>query len=263
MRRSLFVVLPIALALMAGCSQQKPPYLVYVSNEGSGDMSVIDPNQPNAIGTITLGKRPRGIQTSGGLIFVALSGSPSAPPGVDESTLPPPDKSADGIGVVDLAQQKVVRKLFGGSDPEQFAVSKDGKLLYVANEDAAGLSIVDITGGKVLQTLPTGEEPEGVTVSPDGKFVYVTSENDGEVSVVDATNNKVLKHIKVGRRPRSIAFLPDGSNAFVTNENDAMLTVIDAVKQAKAAGIRTGLVSNSIGAGSWAESWRSSPGRSL
>ena len=54
-------------------------------------------------------------------IFVALSGSPAAPPGVDESTLPPPDKSADGIAVFDPAQKKVLRKLPGGSDPEQFA----------------------------------------------------------------------------------------------------------------------------------------------
>src|SRR4030095_8355613 len=107
-----------------------------VSNEGSGDMTVIDPDKPEAIATIPLGKRPRGIHAGGGFIYVALSGSPAAPPGVDESTLPPPDKSADGIGVVDLTQQKVVRKLYGGSDPEEFAVSSDGKRMFVANEDA-------------------------------------------------------------------------------------------------------------------------------
>ena len=71
-----------------------------------------------------MGKRARGIHPSadGKLIFVALSGSPFAPPGVDESTLPPPDKSADGIGVFDIAQNKMLRKVPGGSDPEQFAV---------------------------------------------------------------------------------------------------------------------------------------------
>jgi hypothetical protein len=40
---------------------------------------------------------------------VALSGSPIAPPGVDESTLPPPDKRADGIGVVSVADRKLLR----------------------------------------------------------------------------------------------------------------------------------------------------------
>ena len=91
--------------------------------------------------TVPIGKRARGIHPSadGKLIYMALSGSPFAPPGVDESTLPPPDKSADGIGVFDIAQNKLLRKVPGGTDPEQFAVGKDG-LLYVSNEDAAGLS---------------------------------------------------------------------------------------------------------------------------
>jgi YVTN family beta-propeller protein len=206
------------------------PYLVYVTNEGSGDLSVIDPALDQVLDTIPLGKRPRGVQFAGGRIYVALSGSPSAPPGVDESTLPPPDKSADGIGEVDLAAKKVVRKLFGGSDPEQFAVSAGSKFLYVANEDAAGLSVIDIEQSKVLTTIPTGAEPEGVRLRPDGKFVYVTSEDEGTISVIDTAANKAISKIKVGRRPRDIAFLPDASKAFVTNENDASLSVLDGVK---------------------------------
>src|SRR5262245_13780287 len=214
---ALWLLAPILFAIGCTSTPPKPAYLVYVSNEGSGDMTVIDPAKDKAVSTIQLGKRPRGIHASGGLIYVALSGSPAAPPGVDESTLPPPDKSADGIGVVDPAQQKVVRRLFGGSDPEQFALSSDRKLMYIANEDAAGVSIINLTDGEVLQTLATGEEPEGVSLSPDGKFVYVTSENDGTVAIIDVGTAKVLKKIKVGRRPRSVAFLPDGSRAYVTN----------------------------------------------
>ena len=227
-----FSTIPAALALLlAACSQTpKSAYLVYVSNEASGDMSVIDPAQPQAVARLPLGKRPRGIHAGNGMIFVALSGSPAAPPGVDESTLPPPDKSADGIAEFDPKQQKIVRKLPGGSDPEQFALSPDGKLMYVANEDAAGVSIVELAGGKVLATVPTGEEPEGVTLAPDGKSVYVTSEDEGTVSVLDLASNKVVKSIKVGRRPRAVAFLPDGSRGFVTNENSGFVSVLDCAR---------------------------------
>jgi PQQ-dependent catabolism-associated beta-propeller protein len=228
-----FLVPALVLAL-AGChstpTAPKPAYLVYVSNEGSGDMTVIDPDKPEPLATIPLGKRPRGIHAAPGFIYVALSGSPSAPPGVDESTLPPPDKSADGIGVFDLQQQKIVRKLFGGSDPEQFALSRDNKRIYVSNEDAAGVSIIDLSEGKVLGNIKTGEEPEGVTLSPDGRFVFVTSEDEGTVAVIDVAAGKTIKTIKVGRRPRSVAFLPDGSRAFVTNENDAAVTVLDVAR---------------------------------
>ncbi|MEQ1871617.1 MAG: hypothetical protein ABL961_16500, partial [Vicinamibacterales bacterium] len=88
-----------------------PALGVYVTNETSGDLSVIDAATNAVIGTIPLGKRPRGIAASpdGTTLFIALSGSPAAPPGVDESKLPPPDRTADGIGVVDIASMKLVR----------------------------------------------------------------------------------------------------------------------------------------------------------
>src|SRR5579863_7836367 len=128
----------VFLAALLCCCSSRKSYRVYISNEGSGDMTVIDPDKLEAIETIPLGKRARGIHPSpdGKLIYVALSGSPMAPPGVDESTLPPPDKKADAIAVFDIAQHKVTKKLPAGSDPEQFAVAKDS-ILYITNEDAS------------------------------------------------------------------------------------------------------------------------------
>src|SRR5436305_691018 len=220
----------LLLVLLAACAHG-PTYRVYISNEGSGDLSVIDPVRMETVATVPIGKRARGIHASadGKLIYIALSGSPFAPPGVDESTLPPPDKSADGIGIFDVAANKMLRKVPGGSDPEQFAIGRDG-VLYVSNEDVGGLSFVDPARGDVLSTVPTGKEPEGVTLTPDGKFVYVTSEDQGTVTVVDTATRQPVKTIKVGRRPRGIAFLPDGSRAYVTNENDATLSVIDTAR---------------------------------
>ncbi len=90
------------------------------------------------VATIPLGKRPRGVHLSpdGKLLYIALSGSPIAGPGVDESTLPPADKKADGIGVVDVEKNAFIKLMPAGSDPEEFALSHDGLKLYIANEDA-------------------------------------------------------------------------------------------------------------------------------
>ena len=183
-------------------------YRIYATNEVSGDLSVIDSASLEVIATVPLGKRPRGIHASPDhrTIYVALSGSPPAGPGVDESTLPPPDKDADGIGVFDVAQNKLLRVIKGGSDPENFDVSLDGKTLFVSNEDVSGVSFVDVEAGQVTKTIKTGEEPEGVKVTPDGKLVYATSEEEGTLSVVDIAAGKKTASIKVGRRPRTIAF---------------------------------------------------------
>src|SRR5512132_2032874 len=234
--------------LCAGCGGSQPPAAtttpapapaaapaappavgVYVTNETGGDMSVIDAATNAVVATIPLGKRPRGIIASPDrtLLYVALSGSPIGGPNVDESKLPPPDRSADGIGVVDVRQRKLVKTLPSGPDPEQVAISADGKQVYVANEDAAQLSVIDTSDGHLVQTFKIGEEPEGVTVEPSGKRVWVTSEADGAVFVADLDAKKVAKSVKVGPRPRSIAFTPDGGRAYVPSENGATLTQID------------------------------------
>src|SRR6516162_9936760 len=66
-------------------------YRIYISNEKSGDLSIIDSTTQTVIATTPLGKRPRGIHASpdGKTIYVALSGSAIGGPGVDESKLPP------------------------------------------------------------------------------------------------------------------------------------------------------------------------------
>jgi YVTN family beta-propeller protein len=129
-----------------------------------------------------------------------------------------------------VAQNEVVRVLPGGSDPENFDVSKDGKQLFISNEDASAVSIVDIASGTVLKTIKRGGQPEGVQVAPDGKRVFITSEEDGTVAVLDLAVGHIISTFKVGHRPRSIAFMPDGSRAYVNAENDRTVVLVDAAK---------------------------------
>jgi YVTN family beta-propeller protein len=251
--RSRAAALFTGVTLLAGCSRESPapsaaetqpaasqPTVpleqalagrLYVTNESSGDLSVVDVATMRVVATIPLGKRPRGIRLSPdkSTLYVALSGSPLAPPGVDESTLPPPDKKADGIGVVDVKTGKLLRVIPGGSDPEQLAVSRDGKWLFVANEDVAQASVIEVDDGKVIATIPVGEEPEGVEMRPDGKVVYVTSEETGEVFVIDAVAPRLITKFTAGPRPRSTGFLPDNRRAYVGSENGSSVLLVDAV----------------------------------
>ncbi len=232
-----YLLIPACLALFTAACSQKPAeptgYRVYVTNETSGDLTVIDSSNMEVVENVHLGKRPRGIHVSPDhkLLYIALSGSPIGGPNVDESTLPPPDKSADGIGIFDIAQNKVVKVIEGGSDPENFAVSKDGKWIYVSNEDDDGVSFIDLTTGKLVPpTVKTGDEPEGVSLTADGKTIYSTNEADGTVSVIDTASKALIKTFKVGRRPRNVVFLPDGQHAYVNAENDGNIGMIDMTK---------------------------------
>ncbi|HEX5042001.1 MAG TPA: beta-propeller fold lactonase family protein [Candidatus Polarisedimenticolaceae bacterium] len=226
---------PAVAAGATGCtsrSHAEQALHLYVSNEVSGDISVYDAQTLRPLRRIDVGKRPRGLRLSpdGSLLYVAVSGSPREPPGTDPSTLPPPDRRADGIAVVDPARGRVLRILESGTDPESFALSPDGKWLCVSNEDAAQASFVDLATGKVVAQVPVGGEPEGVAVHPNGSVVYVTSEEENQVVVLDADRHVEVARFSTGPRPRGIAFTPGGARAFITNENGASLTVADAWK---------------------------------
>ena len=244
MLRTSAVLAAVLIAALAGTRAADPPaakataYRVYVSNERSGDVTVIDPAKLDAVATIPVGKRPRGIHPSpdGKTLYVALSGSPiHGPPELDAKGNPvfpdedpsQGDRAADGIGVIEIEKHKFVRKIMTGSDPEEFAVSRDGKRIVASNEDAGTASVLNILTGKVEAVVAVKKEPEGVAFTPDGKFVYVTCETHGEVFVIDAATNKTVAEIAVGGRPRTVAFLPDGSRAFVPSESAGTLSEID------------------------------------
>jgi YVTN family beta-propeller protein len=185
---------------------------LYVTNEISGDISVIELTGHTVVATIPVRKRPRGVRVSpdGTAVYVALSGSPIAGRNVDERTLPPPDRRFDGIGMIDVRSGKLVKTLPGGSDPEQLAVSLDGRRLFVANEDAGEVSVVDVAAGEVIGSIEVGGEPEGVDLSPDGRWVYVTSEEDNQVpsSIPARSRSRRCCRSAPGRGPP--AFCPMG-----------------------------------------------------
>lgn len=214
------------LLVAAGCHRGHGPRL-YVSNEDDGTISVVDARTYQVVDTIAVGKRPRALRLSAdrSKLYVALSGSPKAGPGVEEASLPPPDRTADGIGVIDLASLSVVRVLPSGPDPESFDLVGDHRLA-VSNEETAEASIVDAQSGKLTAQVPVGREPEGVATAPD-RTVWVTSEGDHRISVIDPVENRELARIETGERPRGVAFTPDGARALITNENDGSVTVAD------------------------------------
>ena len=80
-----FLVLGIAVALgmvLALHVQAADKLRIYVSNEDSGEITVVDPGAGQVLQRLNVGKRPRGIKLSpdGKFLYVALSGSPSAGP---------------------------------------------------------------------------------------------------------------------------------------------------------------------------------------
>jgi len=241
---ALLAVALAALLPVANPARAAGGYQVYVTNEQSGDVTVIDCASLETVATFPVGKRPRGVHASpdGKTVYVALSGTPiEGPPELDANGNPvfkrdkkddddddvAADKSADGIGVVDVATRKLTKKISVGSDPEEFDLSPDGHHLYVSNEDVKTASSVDIANGKVERIVPLSQEPEGVALTPDGKTLVVTCETGGDVFFIDVATFKVKGQLKVGPRPRSVAFVDGGKLAVIPSESAGNLYVVD------------------------------------
>jgi len=226
----------LAFPFLLGCDQHKPAqppklaagacWRVYTANELSDDITVLEEPAHKLLATVKVGKRPRGMAVSGGTLYIALSGWPIAGPGVDEDKLPPPDKTADGIGAFDMANGKIVKVLHGVANPEQLAVSPDGKMLYSPDEDASLVHFIGADGSD-HGSVKVAPEPEGVAVSPDGKQLYVTSEGGGTVSIIDTATPKIIKSFPAGERPRGVTFSPDGKRVYVSSELGGQLIAID------------------------------------
>jgi len=167
---------------MAARGKSAQNYDIYVSNERSDNVTVINGATREVVATIAVGKRPRGIHLSpdGKTVYVAVSGTPPEPPPKLDANGNPifqkghddddddknADKSADGIAVVDVAQRKLTGKLPAGSDPEQFAVSSDGTRLFISNEDVATASVLNIASGKVEKSFPSTRSRKALASGP-------------------------------------------------------------------------------------------------
>ncbi|MCP5145546.1 MAG: beta-propeller fold lactonase family protein [Gammaproteobacteria bacterium] len=221
----------IAAALLTSTAQAADAYRIYVTNEDSNTVSVIDGASMQVMESIAVGKRPRGLRLSadGRSLYVALSGSPKCPPTMpdEECEAQVRDPGQDGIAQIDTRSGQVVRTYPGGSDPEQFDISPTAPRIYISNEDAGSTTVLDTVTGNVIATISVGDEPEGVKVSPDGSTVLVTSEADHDIAVIDSQSHVALKRIPVGLRPRDIIFRPDGRYAFVSTELSREVVMLD------------------------------------
>src|SRR3984885_15330427 len=72
----------ISWSLLSAQTLTGQSYQILVSNEKSGDVTVINGSDLKVAATFPVGKRPRGIQVSpdGKTVYVAMSGTPVAPP---------------------------------------------------------------------------------------------------------------------------------------------------------------------------------------
>jgi PQQ-dependent catabolism-associated beta-propeller protein len=184
--------------------------LVFVSNERSNDIAVIDPSKDDAIiKRIATAGRPRDMSFNRDFTNLLVACGDD-----------------DVIQIIDVARLQVIDSVPTGPSPEMFKLSHDDKLIYVSNEENSTVQVIDVASKVIQFEISTGAEPEGIALSADGKTLYTTSEVADMVHVIDAEEGVVTENVLVDTRPRRF-IQPNDHEIWVSNELSGTVSVID------------------------------------
>jgi YVTN family beta-propeller protein len=182
------IFLPNAAAAAQG--QQK----LYVTNSAGNDVTVIDVATNQPIGRIEVGLHPHGIAVTASqdVILVTIEG---ANPGE--------------LVWIDPFTDKITRRMPVGPEPNQLAVTPDGKFAYVPCSDGYW-DVVDLGQAKVIERIFTGGRPHNTLCSADGKRMYLAPMGaPKKVTIVDVATHKPTGEIRFSNVVRPIAVSQD------------------------------------------------------
>jgi YVTN family beta-propeller protein len=149
--------------------------------------------------------------------------------------------SDDSVSVIRTDQNKVVKKIKVGNEPQGVAVDPLNRYAYVVNAAGNSLTVLRITDARPGNfkaakdnrfgskgTIITGAEPWNVVASPDGKRVYVANSAQDTITVLDVATRKVVGDVALRKsicnaedqerrfQPRGMAITANSKRLYVT-----------------------------------------------
>jgi YVTN family beta-propeller protein len=195
----LAVVAAVALCTISAAAQSK--VRIIQTNSAGDNVHIIDPATNKVVGVIS------GIEVS--------HGAGVAP---DGSRIYISDESESSLDVVDAKTLKVIKRVPLSGHPNNMAVGKDGKHVYVGIIQApGGVDVIDTVAFERIKTIPTKGTIHNAYVTPDGKYVVAGSIAGKTVNVIDAKTEEPAwtLDMDLGVRPMTFNTNPDGSTKWI------------------------------------------------
>jgi YVTN family beta-propeller protein len=120
------------------------------------------------------------------------------------------DMAANGIWLIDAHTFRKIRFIHTGLGTHGFLVSRNGKLLYIANRGEGSISVLNFATNKVVHKwrIPGGGSPDMGGISPDGKVMWWSGRYNGVVYAMSTRNGQLLAKIPVGSGPHGVCVFP-------------------------------------------------------
>ena len=197
---------------------------VYVTNQRSNTVSVIDGASNAVVVTIPVGAGPLFLDVNPTTNRVYVTNS-----------------FGNSVSVVDGASNSVIATIPVGRQPTRVLVDSATNRIYVANFMTDNVSVIDGTANAVVATVAVGFRPTALALNPSTNRIYVANTNGGSVSVIDGSSNAVLATIPVGTSPQALAVNPTTNRIYAANNGSNNVSVIDGAANAVVATIPAGV----------------------
>jgi YVTN family beta-propeller protein len=171
------------------------------TNSAGDNVDLIDPTTNTVVGVI------EGIDVP--------HGAGAAP---DGTRIYISDESAKSLDVVDSRTLRVMAHVALSGRPNNMAVGRDGRHVYVGiAEPPGGVDVIDSSSLQRTKTIPTRGAIHNVYVTPDGNDVVAGSIEGKTINVIDARSEQPLWSLDMGLGVRPMAFSrnPDGSTRWI------------------------------------------------
>src|SRR6202158_155010 len=195
MRKIAPLGLLLALPLAAGTVR------ILQTNSAGDNVSVIDPVTNKVVGEI------RGIEVN--------HGAAAAP---DGSRFYISNEGNSTLDIADAKSLKVIKSIPLTGHPNNIAISKDGKRVYVSIAVAPGaVDVIDTTSQERVKSIPVKGAVHNTYVTPDGKYVVSGSIQSKTITVIDQKTEEPAWSLTMdlGIRPMAFAANPDGSTKWI------------------------------------------------
>ena len=129
--------------------------------------------------------------------------------------------------------------------PEQgldWALTKDGKWLYVTMPDAAAVALIDTAKHSLVTTIATGpgSKPTRIALAPNEQSIWIGLDDSSTVAVIERSDKPKVNFVSVGEGLHHISFTPDSRLAVVTNTAANTVSIVDIATLKKRGDINVG-----------------------
>jgi YVTN family beta-propeller protein len=203
LRRCLAVAAAIVICGLSLRAADKPGLKVRIiqTNSAGDNVHVIDPVTNTVVGVI------EGIEVN--------HGAAVAP---DGSRIYVSDEAESSLDAVDAKTLKVIKKVPLSGHPNNMAVSKDGRRVYVGIiQEPGGVDVIDTATLTRVKNIPTKGTIHNPYVTPDGKYVVAGSIAGKSINVIDAKTEEPAWTVDMdlGVRPMTFSWNADGSTKWI------------------------------------------------